>query len=128
MQESIFTKIANKEIPSNIVLENDKFISILDIKPLVKGMTVVFPKENLGNHVYDLNLKDYLLMLQFTREVANILQRKLDVDKIITIIEGFEIDHVHIKLLPSNKEITSEIKPLDVGPDYFDNLLKQLKR
>ena len=34
---SVFTKIINREIPANILYENENFISILDINPLTHG-------------------------------------------------------------------------------------------
>ncbi|MDH5598091.1 MAG: HIT domain-containing protein, partial [Cyclobacteriaceae bacterium] len=36
---SIFTKIINREIPANIISEDDDFIAFLDINPLVEGHT-----------------------------------------------------------------------------------------
>lgn len=126
MNQSIFTKIANKEIPANIVLENEKYMAILDIKPLTEGMTVVFPKENIGSYLYDLELKEYLLLMQFTQEVAKKLKSKLNVDKIITLVEGYEVDHVHIKLLPSNSELSGKIRKIEITNDYFETIMKKL--
>ena len=44
---SIFSKIINKEIPSYTILENENFISFLDINPLTLGHCLVVPKKKL---------------------------------------------------------------------------------
>ena len=38
---SIFTKIINREIPSNIVFENENYIAFMDIMPVQKGHVLV---------------------------------------------------------------------------------------
>ena len=41
----IFSKIAAGEIPSYKCAENDEFYAFLDINPLVKGHTLVIPRQ-----------------------------------------------------------------------------------
>ena len=42
----IFCKIANGEIPSATVYENEKFRAILDLGPASKGHTLILPKDH----------------------------------------------------------------------------------
>lgn len=42
----IFCKIIAKEIPSQVVFEDDKFIAIMDIRPATKGHVLLMPKEH----------------------------------------------------------------------------------
>jgi histidine triad (HIT) family protein len=44
---SIFTKIINKEIPSEVVYEQDNLIVIKDIKPLTKTHLLIIPKKEI---------------------------------------------------------------------------------
>jgi len=46
MEDCIFCKIINGEIPAAKVYENDKAIAFLDIAPVNKGHTLVVPKEH----------------------------------------------------------------------------------
>ena len=46
---SIFTKIINREIPSDIVFENDKVIAFKDINPQAPVHILVVPKRNSNN-------------------------------------------------------------------------------
>ena len=45
----IFCKIANGEIPSNTIYEDDNFRVILDNGPATKGHALVLPKEHYSD-------------------------------------------------------------------------------
>lgn len=45
----IFCKIANGEIPSATLYEDDEFRVILDLNPAAKGHSLVLPKEHYAN-------------------------------------------------------------------------------
>ena len=45
-QDCIFCKIANGEIPTNTVYEDDKFRVILDMGPGSRGHSLILPKEH----------------------------------------------------------------------------------
>lgn len=45
-ENCIFCKIANGEIPSATVYEDDRFRAILDMGPASKGHTLILPKEH----------------------------------------------------------------------------------
>ncbi|MEM4282648.1 MAG: HIT family protein [Candidatus Woesearchaeota archaeon] len=49
MSDCIFCKIIKKEIPANIVYENDKVIAFLDIRPINTGHMLVVPKTHNVN-------------------------------------------------------------------------------
>ncbi|MDR2640516.1 MAG: HIT domain-containing protein [Candidatus Peribacteria bacterium] len=44
---SIFTKIINREIPSDIVYEQDNLIVIKDINPVAKTHLLIIPKKEI---------------------------------------------------------------------------------
>lgn len=47
-QQCLFCKICNKEIPSQIVYEDELFMCVLDINPAAKGHVLVIPKQHIG--------------------------------------------------------------------------------
>lgn len=49
-----FCKIANGEIPSYTIYEDDKFRAIFDLGPATKGHAIILPKEHFRN-VFDLD-------------------------------------------------------------------------
>jgi histidine triad (HIT) family protein len=46
----VFCKIANHEIPSKIVYEDDTILAFLDIQPVTKGHTLIIPKKHYPNY------------------------------------------------------------------------------
>ena len=71
---SIFTRIINREIPGHIVAENKHAIAFLDISPLVKGHTLVVPKQEV-DYYFDLDEELYTELNYFARQVAVGLKR-----------------------------------------------------
>ena len=54
---TIFSRIIAGEIPCYKVAEDDRFFAFLDINPLVKGHTLVIPKQEV-DYIFDLNDED----------------------------------------------------------------------
>lgn len=100
MSQSIFEKIAAKQIPAYIVWENTSHMAFLDINPLAPGHTLVVPKENIGDYIFGLDNNNYHELMRAAKEVAELIERKLDVDRMLVLVEGFEVPHVHIHLIP----------------------------
>lgn len=100
---SLFEKIANREIPGFIFWENDDYFAFLSIGPLNEGHTLVAPKKNLSDHLFDLQEADYSELMQASYKVASVLKAKFSCDRILTWVEGFEVPHVHVHLLPVMK-------------------------
>ena len=96
---TIFTKIAKGEIPSYKVAENDEFYAFLDITPLVKGHTLVIPK-----NVFHLDDKTYLGLCAFAKKVALAIQAAVPCKRIGVCVLGLEVPHTHIHLVPLQQE------------------------
>lgn len=100
---SIFTKIINREIPSSIFYEDEKFIAILDINPIRDGHILVIPKKEI-DYIFDLDDHEYLELMSVSKKVALKLEEKLkgkvEFSRVAIIIEGLEISHVHVHLVP----------------------------
>ena len=58
---SIFTKIINREIPSEIVYEQENLIVIKDINPKAKTHLLIIPKKEIES-VNDLSIEDTALI------------------------------------------------------------------
>lgn len=104
MDECIFCKIVKGEIPSTKVWEDEEFLAILDIQPIVRGMTVVLPKKHYPSKVFEMEKKSYKKFLEAGRKVARKLKKALDVKRVFMVIEGVDVDHAHLKLYPIKKE------------------------
>jgi len=100
---TIFSKIIAGEIPSYKVAENDKFFAFLDINPLVKGHTLVVPKQEV-DYIFDLEDKDLAEMHVFAKSVAKAIEKAVPCKRVGVAVMGLEVPHAHIHLIPINKE------------------------
>src|SRR5574344_578044 len=72
MSDCIFCKIVDGSIPSNKVLENDKFLAFHDLNPVKKFHVLIIPKNHVDN-IATLNAdnESYVAgMLSFVKDVA----------------------------------------------------------
>ena len=96
---SIFSKIINGEIPCFRVCEDEEFLAILDINPLVIGHVLVINKIEI-DYIFDLDDDVLARMMLFSKKVALLMKSKIDCEKIGLSIIGLEVPHVHIHLVP----------------------------
>lgn len=98
---SIFSKIISREIPAQIIAEDDRFIAFLDIMPLVVGHTLVVPKKEV-DYIFDIEddqLKDIHV---FAKKVAAAVRKAVPCKRIGVAVIGLEVPHAHIHLVPMN--------------------------
>ena len=100
---TIFSKIIAGEIPSYKIAENEKFYAFLDINPLVKGHTLVVPKQEV-DYIYDLSDEDLAQMHVFAKTVAKAIEKVIPCKRIGVAVMGLEVPHAHIHLIPMQNE------------------------
>lgn len=96
---TIFTKIINGDIPSYKVAEDEAHFAFLDINPIAEGHTLVVPKREV-DYFFDLSEKRIHNMLSFSRKIAKAIDRSLKPLRTGVIIQGLEVPHAHIHLVP----------------------------
>ena len=102
MDSCLFCKIANKQIPSEIVFENDSLLAFKDIRPSAPVHYLIVPKEHIQSiaHLKD-NHRGVLSDLVFSAK-ALALKLGLGGYKLVFNVgrEGGQIiDHLHLHLL-----------------------------
>lgn len=124
---SIFTKIINRDIPGHIVAEDANHIAILDINPNAKGHTLCIPKKEV-NKIFDLEEKEYLALMSFSRKVAIALEKTVTCKRIGVSVIGLEVPHVHVHLIPLQdmEDIRFE-KKVTLADSEFKELVAQLQ-
>lgn len=100
---TIFSRIVAGEIPCYKVAENDKFFAFLDINPLVKGHTLVIPKQEV-DYIFDLSDEDLAAMHVFAKKVALAIGKAFPCKKVGMAVLGLEVPHAHIHLIPMQSE------------------------
>lgn len=99
---TIFTKIIRGEIPCHKIWEDDRFFAFLDITPIQPGMTLVIPKEEIP-HPFDMTDDAYAALLLAAKRLVPAIQRATGSERVGLVIEGLEVPHAHVKLIPISK-------------------------
>jgi len=109
MAETIFSKIIRKEIPANIVFENESLLAFKDINPQAPVHVLIIPKIEIPK-VSDLKGSEHAALLGEMIDAANKIAIENGIDK-----EGFrlvfncgpdggqEVYHLHMHLLGGRK-------------------------
>ena len=104
MNECIFCKIVTKEIPAEVLYENEYVISVLDINPIHLGHALILPKQHCKDFL-DLPDDTYQSLLQATKVVTQALVQslKLEAYNIFSnngTIAGQSVFHFHLHITP----------------------------
>jgi histidine triad (HIT) family protein len=100
----IFCKLANGEIPSYTLYEDDLFRVIMDLSPASKGHCLLLPKEHFDN-LLELDNPYLEKALFVAKKVSQILMDELKSDG-INILQnngetaGQTVHHFHIHIIP----------------------------
>ncbi len=127
MSDSIFTKIIKGEIPCHKVYEDDKTIAFMDIHPIQPGMVLVVPKVQV-DHFMELADEDYDALMRAVKKVALRMHEQFADKRIGVQIEGLDVPHAHVKLIPISTNQEFYALPDTTEPDHqaLANLAKRL--
>ncbi len=126
---SIFTKIIKGEITSYKIAEDEKHYAFLDINPAAKGHTLCIPKREV-DYFFDLKPNELAELTKFSRKIARALDKSLKPIRTGVIVEGLEVPHAHIHLIPIYKETQafSLGKKVEVTEDDMRKLAEQIRQ
>lgn len=124
---SIFEKIANRDIPGYIIWESDTHIAFLTIEPVAEGHTLVVPKRNIGDEIFDLSPAEYQAVMAASYEVAHLLKSKYHIERVYMSVVGTEVPHVHVHLIPAHDERgLGALEPTPVDHDELARVHQKL--
>jgi histidine triad (HIT) family protein len=126
--DCIFCKISKKEIPSNVVYENERFLAFLDINPIKEGHTLIIPKEH-NEDVFTMESELYQEIWDLAKKLSPALKRATDAKRIGVIVEGFLVPHAHVHLVPLHHG--NELNPENARPasgEELENMTEKIKK
>lgn len=103
-EDCIFCKIANGQIPSNSVYEDEDFNVILDISPASKGHALILPKVHYDN-AYEMDEAFAAKVFPLATKLAGAMKKALNCDG-LNIVQNNEeaagqtVFHFHMHLIP----------------------------
>ena len=131
-ENCIFCQIANGEIPSKTVYEDDDFRVILDLGPASKGHALILPKDHY-NDLYeltdDLTGKAFIL----AKKISILLKKKLNCEGLNLVqnngrTAGQTVFHFHIHIIPRYNDDQQKIgwKPQEVTQEELEDTLQKI--
>lgn len=104
----VFCKIANGDIPSKILYEDDEFKVILDLGPATKGHALILPKNHYRN-LYELPDEMACNVMLLAKKMAIHMTEKLKCDGFNLVqnngeAAGQTVFHFHLHLIPRYEE------------------------
>ncbi len=101
MDNCIFCKIVRKEIPAQIIFEDEVSLAFLDIDPKAAGHSLLIPKEH---YQWFIDTPDTLsdALFRNAKILGKELKEKYNADYIRLGIVGTDVPHVHIHLIPQS--------------------------
>ena len=119
---SIFSKIVNGSIPCHKVYEDDDCLAFLDINPNSFGHTLCILKREV-DYLFDLNDVEYNKLMNFSKKVANGLEKSVTCKRVALSVVGLEVPHVHVHLIPLNSMSDMDFsKSIQLEKKDFENL------
>lgn len=106
--DCLFCKIINKEIPSQIVYEDDDILAFSDIAPKAPTHVLVIPKKHIESHA-QLAEEDSELLGKIHMVINQIAKERGILDKGYRVVincgedGGQEVKHLHFHLLGGKK-------------------------
>lgn len=100
----IFCKIANGDIPSKEIYEDEEFKVILDLGPATKGHALILPKDHYRN-LYELPDEAAAKVMLLAKKLASGMAQKLNCDGFNLVqnngeAAGQTVFHFHLHLIP----------------------------
>ena len=104
MNDCVFCKIVNGEIPSEILFENEQVVTILDINPIHFGHALIVPRKHFRDFL-ELEPQCYPSLLDAARIVSPALVRGLNLEGFNLFanngrIAGQSVFHFHLHVTP----------------------------
>lgn len=125
---SLFTRIANGEIPCHKIWEDDRFFAFLDIHPIQPGMTLVVPKKEVA-HPFDMTDDEYCDLMRAAKKLVPAIQKAAGSKLVGLVIEGLEVPHAHVKLIPINAPgDLAQSHARDASPEELATMAENIRR
>ena len=126
----IFCKIANGEIPSKTLYEDDKFRVILDLGPASKGHALILPKDRYAN-LYELPDEMAGEVMKLAKKMATQMTERLGCEGFNLVqnngeLAGQTVFHFHMHLIPRYRDDGQKIgwKPQEVTQEELEAVVK----
>lgn len=128
MEDCVFCRIVSGEIPSYKIYEDDDVIGFLDAFPSMKGQALVIPKEHIAPWLFDVDDETYCKMMLAAKKVVRAVDKAMKPLKTGIMVEGLELEHVHIKIFPLSEEgFKNYPNTIEVSKEEMEEIAEKIR-
>ena len=124
MENCIFCKIVEKEIPCTKIYEDGDFLAFLDIEPVMDGHLLIIPKKHI---VWMQDASDEIVfgIFKLAKKLMHALKIGLGCDYVSVSVVGKDIPHFHVHL---NPRLLNDRLPNWPTKKYKDGEMEQIAK
>ena len=113
---TLFTRIINGEIPGRFVWKDEDVVAFLTIAPITPGHTLVVPREEVDSWTH---ASQELLakVMDVAQRIGKVQEELFSAKRVGVLMEGFEVDHLHVHIWPAYSMADFEVHNVDHNPD-----------
>lgn len=127
-ENCIFCKIANGEIPSKSIYEDEDFNVILDLGPATRGHALILPKEHAAN-LFELPDETAQKIMVLAKKLGRQMMQNLKADGLNLVqnngeAAGQTVHHFHLHLIPRYQDDGQHIlwEPKESAPEQLEEI------
>lgn len=135
MQDCIFCKIVQGNMPAKVIWQNERAMAFLDAFPLAAGHALVVPKAHYTK-VQDMGKEDSAAVFALAHEIVQKVESATGAGASLIAIHngkeaGQEVPHVHVHVIPRKPgdaagPVHSMFRKPKVTPEEMDAILSKM--
>ena len=132
MDNCIFCKIINGDIPWAVVFENDEFKAILDRFPSNEGHVLIMPKEHCAN-IFEMDPEKGGRLFALAVKIASAMKEALGFENMNVLqnngpVAGQTVNHFHLHLIPryENDSVNVSWPQMDLTDEQIEEVRKKI--
>ena len=104
MSECVFCQIIQKQLPANVVYEDEQVVAFLSNRPINQGHTLVVPKKHHAN-IYEISEDETAYLFRIVKRVVNAVRDSISAEGIRIVQNNGEaagqvVFHLHVHVIP----------------------------
>ena len=129
MSDCIFCKLANGELETNTLYEDDDFRVIFDLSPATEGHVLILPKEHYAN-VFELPTELASKVYVLAKKIATVLKEITGCSG-VNILQnngeaaGQTVFHFHMHIIPRYHEEILKWDAKEINQEKVDAIIKK---
>lgn len=133
MEECVFCRVADGDIPSATLYENEEFRVILDVAPAGKGHALILPKQHYKD-LYEIPDEVVQRAIVLAKKMITVMTEALECDGFNLIqnngaAAGQTVFHFHIHLIPRYRDDGLKLNwvPGELTEDVKNDIISRIE-